>query len=152
MSNNKKVLSGMEEIVTELSRQAIAHEMHARIFISQGFSKLGQKYLEHAKEEREYVGKFIDRLLDLEYKIKNEAKKESPIYYDVVEFLKYDLQVSIDGLNWLKSIVEESKSDYKTFDILKDYYLDEEEDKNWIQQQLDIIEKIGLQNWLCSQM
>ena len=152
MSNNKKVLSGMEEIVTGLSQQAIAHEMHARLFISQGFSKLGQKYLEHAKEEREYVGKFIDRLLDLEYKIKNEAKKESPIYYDVVEFLKYDLQVSIDGLNWLKSIVEESKSDYKTFDILKDYYLDEEEDKNWIQQQLDIIEKIGLQNWLCSQM
>ena len=41
MSNNKKVLSGMEEIVTGLSQQAIAHEMHARIFISQGFSKLG---------------------------------------------------------------------------------------------------------------
>ena len=152
MSSNKKVLSDMQEIITELSQQAIAHEMHARIFISQGFSKLGEKYLKHAKEEREYVGKFIDRLLDLEYKIKNEVKKESLIYYDIVEFLKYDLQVSIDGLNWLKSIVDESVNDYKTFDLLKDYYQDEEEDKNWIQQQLELIEKIGLQNWLCTQV
>lgn len=152
MENKQEVLIGMQEIITGLSQQAIGHEMQARIFISQGFNKLGEKYLSHAKEEREYVSKFIDRLLDLDFKIKNEAKKESPIYYDIVEFLKYDLETSVNGLAWLKNIVEKARDDYKSFDILSDYYQDEDEDKNWIQQQFDLIEKIGLQNWLCRQI
>ena len=152
MENKQEVLIGMQEIITGLSQQAIGHEMQARIFISQGFNKLGEKYLSHAKEEREYVSKFIDRLLDLDFKIKNEAKKESPIYYDIVEFLKYDLETSVNGLYWLKNIVEKARDDYKSFNILSDYYQDEDEDKNWIQQQFDLIEKIGLQNWLCRQI
>ena len=152
MENRQEVLMGMQEIITGLSQQAIGHEMHARIFISQGFNKLGEKYLLHAKEEREYVSKFIDRLLDLDFKIKNEAKKESPIYYDIVEFLKYDLEISVNGLAWLKNIVEKARDDYKSFNILSDYYQDEDEDKNWIQQQFDLIEKIGLQNWLSAQI
>ena len=152
MENKQEVLMGMQEIITGLSQQAIGHEMHARIFISQGFNKLGEKYLSHAKEEREYVSKFIDRLLDLDFKIKNEDKKESPIYYDIVEFLKYDLEVSVNGLAWLKDIVEKARDDYKSFDLLSDYYQDEDEDKNWIQQQFDLIEKIGLQNWLSTQI
>ena len=152
MENRQKVLMGMQEIITGLSQQAIGHEMHARIFISQGFNKLGEKYLSHAKEEREYVSKFIDRLLELDFKIKNEEKKESPIYYDIVEFLKYDLEVSVNGLAWLRDIVEKARDDYKSFDILSDYYQDEDEDKNWIQQQFDLIEKIGLQNWLSTQI
>ena len=152
MENKQEILMGMQEIITGLSQQAIGHEMHARIFISQGFNKLGEKYLLHAKEEREYVSKFIDRLLDLDFKIKNEEKKESPIYYDIVEFLKYDLEVSKNGLAWLKNIVEKARDDYKSFNILSDYYQDEDEDKNWIQQQFDLIEKIGLQNWLSAQI
>ena len=152
MENKQEILMGMQEIITGLSQQAIGHEMHARIFISQGFNKLGEKYLSHAKEEREYVSKFIDRLLDLDFKIKNEDKKESPIYYDIVEFLKYDLEVSVNGLAWLKDIVEKARDDYKSFDLLSDYYQDEDEDKNWIQQQFDLIEKIGLQNWLFTQI
>ena len=152
MENKQEVLIGMQEIITGLSQQAIGHEMQARIFISQGFNKLGEKYLSHAKEEREYVSKFIDRLLDLDFKIKNEAKKESPIYYDIVEFLKYDLETSVNGLYWLKNIVEKARDDYKSFNILSDYYQDEDEDKNWIQQQFDLIEKIGLQNWLSAQI
>ena len=152
MENKQEVLIGMQEIITGLSQQAIGHEMHAKIFIAQGFNKLGEQYLSHAKEEREYVSKFIDRLLDLDFKIKNEAKKESPIYYDIVEFLKYDLETSVNGLYWLKNIVEKARDDYKSFNILSDYYQDEDEDKNWIQQQFDLIEKIGLQNWLCRQI
>ena len=152
MENRQEVLTGIQEIITGLSQQATGHEMHARIFISQGFNKFGEKYLLHAKEEREYVSKFIDRLLDLDFKIKNEAKKESPIYYDIVEFLKYDLEISVNGLAWLKNIVEKARDDYKSFNILSDYYQDEDEDKNWIQQQFDLIEKIGLQNWLSAQI
>lgn len=39
-----------------------------------------------------------------------------------------------------------------TFDILKAYYQDEEEDMYWAQGQLEMIECIGVQNWLLQQM
>ncbi|MBR6874596.1 MAG: hypothetical protein IKN17_13960 [Ruminococcus sp.] len=43
------------------------------------FSKLGEKYAEHAAEERGYVDKCIDRILDLGGEVKNGAKKDGSI-------------------------------------------------------------------------
>ena len=42
--------------------------------------------------------------------------------------------------------------DYLTFDILKAYLADEEEDLYWSQGAVELIEKIGAQNWLIMQM
>jgi len=149
---NEKVIAGLQQIVTDLAQQADGHAIQSRIFASEGFSKLADKYAEHAVEERGYVVKCIDRLLDLGCEVKLEAKKEGPVCKDPVDWVKYDLQVSIDGLAWLKEIVEEAREDYTTFDILKEYYQDEEEDMYWGQAQLDMIECIGVQNWLLQQM
>ncbi len=84
--------------------------------------------------------------------MKNGLKKETPVYTDIVEWIKYNLKISKDGLTWLKTLTEEARDDYTTFDILKTYYQDEEEDLYWAEQQLELIEKIGLTNWLNFQM
>lgn len=152
MSNNQKVIEGLQTIVTGLSRQADGHVVQSRIFASQGLVKLAEKYAEHAVEERTYVEKCIDRLLDLGVEIKLEANKKEKVYTDAVEWVKHDLQVSKDGLAWLKTIVELAKEDYSTFDILKEYYKDEEEDMYWGEQQLELINIIGKQNWILKQM
>ena len=152
MADTKKILEGLQIIVTDLAQQADGHAIQSKIFATQGFSKLGEKYAEHAAEERGYVDKCIDRILDLGGEVKNGAKKEAPVYTDVIEWIKYDLQVSKDGLAWLKTLVEEARDDYTTFDMLKEYYQDEEEDMYWAEQQLELIEKIGLQNWLNAQV
>lgn len=152
MADTKKLIEGLQVIVTDLAQQADGHTIQSKIFAAQGFSKLGDKYAEHATEERGYVDKCIDRILDLGGEVKNEAKKEAPVYTDVIEWIKYDLQVSKDGLAWLKDLTEEARDDYTTYDILKEYYQDEEEDMYWAEQQLELIEKIGLQNWLNHQI
>lgn len=149
---NEKVIKGLQTIVTNLAQQADGHQLQSRMFESEGFTKLAEKYAEHAEEERGYVTKCIDRLLDLDCDVKLEAKAEAPVCKDPVDWLKYDLQVSIDGLAWLKEITEEAKDDYTTYDILKEYYQDEEEDMYWGQQQLDLIECVGKQNWLLQQL
>ncbi|MDY2983697.1 MAG: ferritin-like domain-containing protein [Synergistes jonesii] len=149
---NEKMISGLQTIVTGLSQGATGHQIQSRIFANAGFTKLADKYAEHAEEERGYVTKCIDRLLDLGCDVKLEAKGEAPVCKDPVEYLKYDLQVSIYGLAWLKEIVEAAREDYTTFDMLKDYYQDEEEDMYWAQEQLDLIECIGKQNWLIQQL
>ena len=152
MKNNQKLIEGLQIIVTDLAGQADGHAIQSRIFASQGLTKLAEKYAEHAAEERGYVDKCIDRLLDLGVEVKLEAKKEGKVCTDPIEWVKYDLQVSKDGLAWLKTIVELAREDYTTFDMLKEYYQDEEEDMYWGEQQLELIEVIGKQNWILKQM
>ncbi len=149
---NEKVIAGLQTIVTDLAQQADGHELQSRIFASEGFTKLAEKYAGHATEERGYVDKSIDRLIDLGVDVHLEAKKEAPVYKDPIEWIKYDLQVSKDGLAWLKELVDASADDYTTYDILKAYYQDEEEDLYWAENQLELIEKIGVQNWLVQQL
>ena len=152
MKNNQKLIEGLQIIVTDLAGQADGHAIQSRIFASQGLTKLAEKYAEHATEERGYVDKCIDRLLDLGVEVKLESKKEGKVCTDPIEWVKYDLQVSKDGLAWLKTIVELAREDYTTFDMLKEYYQDEEEDMYWGEQQLELIEVIGKQNWILKQM
>jgi len=49
---NEKVTAGLQMIVTALAQQADGHVIQSRIFASEGFSKLADKYAEHADEER----------------------------------------------------------------------------------------------------
>ncbi|MBQ9045881.1 MAG: hypothetical protein IJ112_08055 [Oscillospiraceae bacterium] len=150
--SKEKILEGLQIIVTDLAQQADGHQLQSRVFASEGFTKLADKYAEHAEEERGYVQQCIDRILDLGGEVKLEAKKAGPVLKDPVEWVKYDLQVSRDGLAWLAGLVEEARADYTTFDILKKYYQDEEEDMYWGEQQLDLIACIGVQNWLIRQL
>ena len=152
MADNKKVLEGLQTIVTDLAQQADGHAIQSRIFASQGFSKLADKYAEHASEERGYINQCIDRLIDLGCEVKNGAKKETPVCCDAIDWLKHDLQVSKDGLAWLASIVDAAKDDLTTYGILKDYYQDEESDMYWAEQQLELIKTIGKENWYASMM
>ena len=152
MDNDKIILAGLQGIVTGLSQQADGHMIQSRIFAGQGFTKLAEKYAEHATEERGYVNQCIDRILDLGGDVKNEAKAEAPSYKDPIEWIKYDLQVSMEGLAGLGALVEAAIKDPITFDILVAYYKDEEEDLHWGEQQLELIEKIGEQNWLIRQL
>ena len=147
-----KIICSLQVIVTQLSQQADGHLIQSRIFAGQGLTKLAEKYAEHATEERGYVLKCIDRIIDLGGAVKLEDKKSAPVYNDAEDFLKYDLQISKDGLNWLLDIVKLAQSDLTTFGILSDYYKDEEKDMYETQQQLDLIKMIGKENWLAKQI
>ena len=153
MSGNKeKVIAGLQAIVTGLSQQATGHAIQSRIFASQGLSKLAEKYAEHVEEEQKYVNLCIDRLLDLGADVKNEAKRETPVHKDIVEWIRYDLQISKDGLAWLAGLVEAARDDYTTFDILKEYYQDEETDMYEAEGLLALAECIGKENWYARQL
>ena len=151
-TSNDKLIDGLQAIVTQLAQQADGHLIQSRIFASQGLTKLAEKYAEHAEEERGYVVKCIDRIIDLGGEVKLENKQCAPLFKDAEEYLKYDLKVSVDGLRWLAGLVKISVSDLTTFGILSEYYKDEEKDMYENQQQLDLIQLIGKQNWLAKQI
>ena len=61
-------------------------------------------------------------------------------------------QIGTKGYMWRDTLTDAARDDYTTFDILKAYYQDEEEDMYWGQAQLEMIECIGEQNWLLRQL
>ncbi len=144
----KKSIEALQFFVTNLTAQSFQHKLQAKVFGSMGFHKLEAKYLDHAKEEAEFVDQFIDRLLDLGGELKQEAVEAQTLYKDPIEFLKADYKVSVDGIEMLRKCIDGIKDDLTTFDMMKEYLKDEEEDMYWSEEQLGLIECIGAKPWL----
>ena len=150
--NKENSISILQAYATGLAAQSLSHKVQGKVFAAQGFSKLGEKYAEHATEEMAWVDKFIDRIIDLGGQPKVEAAPEQPIFTDAVEFIKADLEISRREVPVLQQLTTTLIDDFATYDLMRGYALDEEEDWNWSEQQLELIEKIGLQNWLVKQL
>ena len=71
---------------------------------------------------------------------------------DPKAYLEADLKLQREGVETLYKIMPTLASDPTTYDLTKAYLLDEEEDLYWDEEQLDLMEKIGVQNWLVKQM
>lgn len=147
----QKSIEVLQFFATNLNVQSFGHKIQGKVFGTLGLSKLAEKYAEHSVEEAGYVDQFIDRILYLGGEGKVEATQSQPIFTNPVDFLKFDLEVSIKGIEFLRAQMELVKDDITTFDILK-VYLKDEEDMYWTQGQLQLIDCIGLQNWLVKQL
>ena len=139
-------------IINELTGSAFVHKMQGQLFKSQGFTKLGEKYIGHYAEEMGWVEKYTDRLLDLgvvpEVKVSSEAK----LIEDPKAYIQADYKLQKEGVETLYKAMPALAADPTTYDLTKAYLLDEEEDQYWDEEQLDLIEKIGYQNWLVKQL
>ena len=150
--DKQKSIAALQAYATGLAAQSLQHKVEGKIFADQGYSKLGEKYAEHAAEEMGWVDQFIERILDLGGTPLVEAAPAMPVTTDPVEYIKADVAVSHEQVPILQQVVLSLADDLKTYDILKAYALDEEEDMLWSETQLDLIGKIGLQNWLVKQL
>ena len=142
----------MQLFATGLTEGALVHKLQGQIFKSQGFGKLGQKYIDHFNEEMEWVEKFVDRIMDLGGEVKFEGAKVRDLICDPVEYVKADLKIQEAGVDLLYKCMETLINDPTTYDIMKAYLADEEEDLYWSQGAIEMIEKIGKQNWLFTQV
>lgn len=151
MDKNKSI-AVLQAYATGLAAQSLQHKVQSKIFADQGFAKLGEKYAEHSTEEMGWVDQFVERILDLGGTPLVQNAPEMPVFTDPVEYIKSDLEISHREVPVLMNVTLSLQDDFKTYDILRAYALDEEEDMLWSETQLDLIEKIGLQNWLVKQM
>ncbi|MBQ9177627.1 MAG: hypothetical protein IJ140_01365 [Prevotella sp.] len=148
----KKSIEALQFFVTGLTEGALVHKMQGQIFKSQGFAKLGEKYINHFNEEMGWVEKFVERMLDLGGNMKFDGAKARDLICDPVEYIKADLEIQKAGVDLLYKCCETLINDPTTYDIMKAYLADEEEDLYWSEGTLEMIEKIGKQNWLFTQL
>ena len=137
--DKRKSIEALQFFVTGLSEGAFVHKVQGQIFNSESFNKLGEKYIGHFNEEMEWVEKFIDRIIDLGGCPKVEKHDARELICDPLEYVKADLAIQVKGVDILRNCMA-SLTD------------DQEEDLYWSEEQLELIEKIGYQNWLIKQM
>ncbi len=148
----KKSIEALQFFVTGLSNGAFVHLAQGKHFESLGFKKLAEKYTGHYQEEMGWVEKFMTRINDLGGEIKLEDQKGRELVKDPIEYVKVDLAIQEKGIELLYNCIKDLKDDPTTYDIMKAYLADEEEDLYWSREQLEIIEMIGRQNWLIRQL
>ena len=128
--------------------------IHSRMYEDLGLTKIFERIDNEMQEEAQHADAIIRRVLFLEG-TPNMQRDDVEIGEDVVSCLKADLKLEYHVREKLAQGIKlcEEKGDYITRDMLPQQMSDTEEDHTyWLEKQLRLIELIGLQNYIQSQM
>jgi bacterioferritin len=128
---------------------------HSRMYADWGLTKLYERINHEMADETQHAAALIERILFLEGIPDLSQQDGLKIGKTVPEMLRNDLDFEYKVIGDLKNAIAvcEQEQDYQTRDILLKILADTEEDHGyWLEKQLGLIEKIGLQNYLQSQM
>ncbi|SMF56553.1 bacterioferritin [Alteromonadaceae bacterium Bs31] len=129
--------------------------IHSEMYADWGFTKLYERIAHEFEDEKGHAKKLIERMLFLEGTPDMVTRDGLNIGKDVPSMLQADLNVEYAVAAALKDVIHlcETEKDYVTRDMLEVLLDDTESDHAyWLEQQLGLIQKIGLQNYLQSQL
>jgi bacterioferritin len=129
--------------------------IHSRMYEDWGYSKLFERISHESDDEKIHASWIIQRILFLEGTPEMTLREPLHIGKTVSEMLKSDLQLEYSVVQNLKAAIKlcEAEQDYQTREMLEKQLDDTEVDHAyWLEKQLRLIDQIGLQNYLQSQI
>jgi bacterioferritin len=128
--------------------------LHSRMYKDWGFSKLAAKEYEESIDEMKHADKLIERILFLEGLPNLQNLGKILIGENTHEMLECDLALEMLALPVLREGIAyaESVQDYVSRDLLAYILASEEEHVDWLETQLELIKKIGIENFQQSMM
>ena len=128
--------------------------LHARMFRNWGLTALGKKEYEESIDEMKHADQLIERVLFLDGLPNLQDMGKILIGEDVKECLECDLEIERQAHPLYKEAVGycESVGDYVSRDLFSKILASEEEHIDWLETQLELIERVGIQNYQQSQM
>lgn len=155
MKGNDRVLENLQMLLNGELAARDQYFAHSRKYKDWGLNKLYERLNHEMEEETEHADAIMERMLFLEAEPDMNAQDKANVGKDVVEMLKNDLATEYEVDANLKAVIAicEEEHDYDTREILVKQLDDTEMDHAyWLEKQLGLIEKVGLQNYIQSQM
>ena len=154
MKGDAKVIEFLNKALENELTAINQYFLHAKMYKNWGLEKLYAKEYHESIDEMKHADCLIDRILFLEGLPNVQNIGKVLIGENTPEMLACDLKLEHLAVPDLKDAILycESVRDYVSRELLEDILESEEEHIDWLETQLELIEKIGLPNYLQSQM
>ncbi|GAB1057005.1 MAG: bacterioferritin [Shewanella algae] len=155
MKGHQQVIDVLNKLLTGELSAMDQYFVHAHMYEDWGLNELYERIKHESDDEREHAAKLIARILFLEGTPDVASREALTIGKNVQEMLHNDLQYEYKVAANLREAITlcEQLKDYQSRELLEQL-LEETEDDHmyWLEKQLGLIDKVGLQNYIQSKM
>ena len=154
MKGDKQVITHLNKILYNELVAINQYFLHARMYKNWGLDKLGAHEMHESIGEMKHADRLIERILFLDGLPNLQDLGKIMIGEDVKDCISCDLKLEMIARLDLKVAItrcDEAK-DYVSRDLLKEILKSEEEHIDWLETQLQLIDRVGIQNYQQSQM
>ena len=155
MKGSQKVIDSLNALLANELAAIDQYFIHSRMYDDWGLNKLYERLNHEMEEETQHSDWLIKRILFLEGVPCMTKRRDLLIGSDLRSMISNDLTLELEVVSSVRSAIAvcESEADYQTREILEKLLFDTEEDHvYWLEQQLGLMDKIGMQNYYQSQM
>jgi bacterioferritin len=154
MKGEAKVIEYLNKVLLNELTAINQYFLHSRIYKDWGLITLGEKEHAESVDEMKHADQLIERILFLEGLPNMQDLGKLMIGENAAEMLKCDLKLEQLAVPDLKDGIAhcEQVRDYVSRDLLQSILDSEEEHIDWLETQLDLIGRLGIKNYLQTQM
>ncbi|PZN28719.1 MAG: bacterioferritin [Proteobacteria bacterium] len=154
MQGNPTVIAHLNAVLKNELTAINQYFLHSRMFGNWGLERLKEYEYKESIDEMKHADRLIERILFLEGLPNLQDLGKLLIGENVKEALECDLKLELQGHPVLKQAIADCErlGDYVSRELFEDILKSEEEHIDWLETQLSLIERIGIENYCQSQI